>query len=103
MAEPVLLAELVRPRKGQLLVAYHDWRPSARVFVEVVRVAKDGSWADCRMFTWACSWSKRMPLFDGQFSDQADLTLRDWGPADLAEQEADNVMRLREEGILSER
>jgi len=53
------------------------------------------------MFTWACSWSKRMPLIDGQFSDIADLTLRDWSAADLKEQEFDNILRLKEEGYYS--
>lgn len=33
-----------------------------RVFIEVTRVARDGSWADLRCCTWAVMWTKRQPL-----------------------------------------
>jgi hypothetical protein len=32
------------------------------VYVEVTRVAKNGTWADIRCYTWASSWAKRQPL-----------------------------------------
>lgn len=85
------------PSKGEKYVAYGHWRPSARVYVTVTRVAKDHAWADCRMETAYASWTKRMPLFDGEFSDKAELILRDWTISDLVEAEADNVARCREE------
>lgn len=94
------LAEIALPKRGEKYVAYDTWRPSCRVFITVTRVAKDGSWADCQMQTWATGWTKRMPLFDGQFSDQADLTRRDWDWHDLNEQEIDHIAKLRDEGVL---
>lgn len=52
-------------RKGDLFVAYADKRPANQVFIEVTRVAKDGTWADIIAQTWAVQWRKRQPLRDG--------------------------------------
>ena len=81
------------PQKGEKYVCNASYPPSARVFVTVTRVAKDNAWADCRMETGWGSWSKRMPLIDGEFSDLADMTLRDWNVSDLDEAQADNIER----------
>lgn len=41
------------------------WEPSphdGRVYIVVTRVARDDSWADLRMYTFASTWTKRMPM-----------------------------------------
>jgi hypothetical protein len=71
------------------------WTPSAKhrprdlLFLEVRRVAKDGTWADIAVCTWAVMWTKRqqLPLPEG-------TSRYDWSTADLAAQEADHVSSL---------
>ena len=72
--------------RGQRYVAYPDERQARRVFIEVTRVAKDGSWADIRCYTWAAMWTKRQPLVDGTLRY---AVLRDWNQSDLSVQMAD--------------
>lgn len=84
-----------RPRRGDLYVADADKRPSARVFIEVTRVAKDGSWADLKCMTWAVMWTNRHPL-PLRFAVK-----RDWFEGDLHEQEDDHMAMLRETGRIS--
>jgi len=69
-------------------------RPSERVFVEVTRVAKDGSWTDIRCFTWACSWAKRMRSWPPLWAVEAT-----WSALDLQEQEWDWVRKRDEEKV----
>lgn len=83
MTEPVLPAECVAPRKGDLFVAYADARPADRVFIEVTRVAKSGAWADLKCFTWAVMWTKRQPL------PLRYAVKRDWHVLDLERQMED--------------
>lgn len=47
-------------KRGDQFVQKH---PDARwpLFIEVTRVARDGSWCDIRVLTWATAWTKRMP------------------------------------------
>jgi len=63
--------ERLNVRRGDRFVQRH---PGARwpLFVEVRRVARDGSWCDIRCCTWAVMWSKRMPKGIG--GDMADPT-----------------------------
>jgi hypothetical protein len=85
---------IAQVKKGDRLVAYAAERPKSRVFIEVTRVARDGAWADIRCYTWAVMWTKRQPL-------PLDFVVpRDWGMADMEEQEADHIAWLKEEGIL---
>lgn len=64
-------------RRGDHLV----WRVpgGSPVYILVTRVARDTSWADLRMHTWALSWAKRMPL--PMPSDN--VYFRDWNATDL--------------------
>ena len=71
-------------RKGDRFVQHH---PQARwpLFVEVIRVGKTG-WVDIQCFTWAMTWTKRMPQGlapllnpDHEFH----ITRKDWTPADI--------------------
>lgn len=48
--------------KGERLTWRHDDDPDHPVYIEVTRVARDGTWADIRCHTFADSWSKRQPL-----------------------------------------
>jgi len=73
------------------------WQPkkSAAVFIIVTRVARDGSWADLRMFTWAVSWTRRMPMP----MPKANIEFRKWDAEDLAKQ-ADDACKPQSFGIL---
>lgn len=46
--------------RGDRFRAYGDSRTPH--FIEVTRMARDGSWADIRVYTWAVTWAKRMPI-----------------------------------------
>jgi hypothetical protein len=83
-------------KRGDRFVAYPDHRPCQRLYVTITRVAFDQSWADIRVQTWAVMWTKRQPLTDDH---RPPATVRqDWTTADLAAQEADHMVMLREEG-----
>lgn len=75
-----------RLKRGDLFVAYPGHRFADRLFVEVTRTAKDGSWADIKVCTWAVMWTKRQPTPKGTLPD---CVRREWNMADLAHQEAD--------------
>ncbi len=49
-------------KRGDQFVWRHDDEPEKPVYIEVTRVARDGSWADIRCCTWAVAWTKRQPL-----------------------------------------
>jgi hypothetical protein len=70
-------------KRGDRFVAYPDCPPRQRLFGEVTRVAKDGSWADIKVCTWAVTWTKRqvLPLPESE--------MREWGPEDISEQGSD--------------
>lgn len=80
-------------RKGDRFVGYPDERPARRLYIEVTRVAKDGTWADIRVQTWAVMWTKRQPLTDGRLPACRD---GQWDVRDLAVQEVDHMAMLRE-------
>ena len=86
-------------KRGDRLVAYPDQRPAHRLFIEVTRVAKDGTWADIRVCTWAVMWTKRQTLDEHGLPPES----RDgaWDQRDLDEQEIDHMAKLREQGVLS--
>lgn len=80
--------------KGDLLVAYSDRRPKDRLYVSVMRVAKDGAWADIRVCTWAVMWTKRMPLSPNGMPPACKLMA--WSDFEMVEQEADHLLWLEE-------
>jgi hypothetical protein len=84
-------------KRGDRFVAYGDWRPSSRLYIEVTRVAKDGTWADIRVQTWAVMWTKRQPLTGGHLPETEPF---DWTALDLAKQEVDHMAMLRENGVV---
>lgn len=44
------------------------YSPTFRNDITVMRVAKDGSWADILVTATGGEWSKRQPLTDGKFN-----------------------------------
>lgn len=64
------------------MVAYPDEPLLKRVFIEVTRCARDGSWVDVACHTWAVRWTKRIP------TSALDATTQplDWTAATLDEQ-----------------
>lgn len=80
--------------KGQRFRAYPAYRPADRVFLEVLRVARDRSWADIFACTWAVAWRKRQSLRRGRLPYPAERF--DWDRSDLAAQEMDWEARRRE-------
>ncbi len=85
-------------KRGDRFIAYADRRPAERLFVEVTRVARDGTWADIRVCTWAVMWTKRQPVLLGGWPPES--VPREWTMDDLDEQEADHMAKLREQGVL---
>lgn len=86
-------------QKGDRWVANPDERPKSRLFIQVNRVAKDGTWADISVMTWAVLWRKRQKL-----SPDGCLPMArpgEWDRRDLDEQEEDHMAWLREEGIVA--
>lgn len=49
-------------KRGDHLIWDAPHVASGPVFIVVTRVARDESWADLELFTWAVSWHRRMPL-----------------------------------------
>lgn len=80
-----------RIQRGDQFVAYADHRPAERLYGEVTRVAKDGSWADIKVCTWAVMWTKRQPLHEGEMP--IGTTWTTWGAIDLRDQERDWVAK----------
>lgn len=83
-------------KKGDLYVVYGERRPAERVFGEVTRVAKDGTWADFRWYTWAVMWTKRQPVPLPESARE-----RAWSQTDLDEQQSDHMAKLREQGAIT--
>jgi hypothetical protein len=73
-------------KKGDRLVVYADRRPAERLFIEVTRVATDGTWADIRVCTWAVMWTKRQKLHDGL---PPAAVHQHWDALELDEQQSD--------------
>lgn len=71
--------------KGQRWMAYPGEPYPRRVFIEVQRVARDGSWADLFACTWAVAWRKRQPLKRGCLPFPAERF--EWDRSDLSRQE----------------
>lgn len=46
-------------KKGDQFI--YDPDPKRPLFIQVNRVARDGSWADVIVLNWAASWAKRQP------------------------------------------
>lgn len=53
---------MVAVKRGDRYIWRHPATPETPVYIEIVRVARDGSWADIRCCTWAVMWTKRQPL-----------------------------------------
>lgn len=81
--------------KGQRWCAYPKAPPTQRIFVEVLRVARDGSWADILCCTWASAWRKRQPLRRGLLPFPAEPF--NWDRSDLSMQEMDWERERRQE------
>lgn len=81
--------------KGDRFVAYADQRPARRLYIEVTRVAKDGTWADIKVCTWAVGWTKRQTLDHRGLPPASDLY--EWDALDLAKQEVDHMVMLAEQ------
>jgi len=58
----------IRIGRGDTFISYPQERLARRHLVIVTRVAKDHSWADIAVTTWAVAWSKRQPLVAGEFA-----------------------------------
>lgn len=84
-------------RRGDRYVVYPDLEPWRRLYLEVRRVAHDGSWADVAVCTWAVMWTKRMPTPGGAFHPDACATPYAWDQDDLDTQEQDHVAMLDRE------
>jgi len=54
--------QFICPRRGDRFIAYPDEGPKGRLYVEVTRVARDGSWADIRVCNCYVMWTKRQQL-----------------------------------------
>lgn len=71
------------PKKGDLYV--YDPDPDKPLFIQVTRVAKDGSWADCNVLNWACCWTKRQPTpIPGRRHDWTMDEVNSYIPAEVA-------------------
>lgn len=55
---------ITRVTTGDKFIWHRPNGPDTPVYVEVTRVARDGSWADIHCSTWCSFWTKRqrMPL-----------------------------------------
>ena len=84
-------------KRGDRFVAYPNHRLAERLFIEVTRVARDGTWADISCQTWAVRWTKRQQLHNGILPSSE---LYEWTALDFAKQEVDHMAKLREEGVL---
>lgn len=73
-------------KRGDQYVAYGNRPHRQRLYIFITRVAKDGSWADIAVHNCMVMWTKRQPLFDGEFSPTAETVRRYWSAHDLDEQ-----------------
>lgn len=76
--------------RGATFIGYPEERLARRHLITVKRVAKDGSWADIHVSTWAVAWNKRQPLFDGDFRFPHETfggSVADWYVAQQADHE----------------
>jgi hypothetical protein len=55
-------------KRGDLFLSSPGKRLAHQHLISVTRVARDESWADIQVRTWAVMWSKRQPLKDGKFA-----------------------------------
>jgi len=83
-------------KRGDRYVVHADQRPCVRVFIEVTRVARDGSWADIFCLTVGRSWGKRQLLRDGQLPFGVQ---RGWTNADVCDATADFVRAMGGGGL----
>lgn len=88
-------------KKGDRFVAGPSLRLCERVFIEIQRVAKDGTWVDIVACTWAIMWRKRVPLENGKLPN-TEMNQFEWDISDLNRQEADHMKMLRERGIIGQ-
>ena len=80
--------------KGTRLIAYPDFPLYQQIFIEVTRVARDGSWVDIACHTWAVRWTKRIPAESlGKTANRFH-----WDAAIFAEQEEAHMQALRDRG-----
>lgn len=79
---------------GEQYIAYPEAPLRQRLFITVTRVARDQSWADVVVQNWAVQWRKRQPLTDGTMPF---AVKREWGMADLEQQEQAWDRSLKEE------
>ena len=75
-----------RLQRGDRLVAFQDRPLREWLFIEVNRVAKDGTWADLSVLTWAVMWKKRQKLDERGLPPQAEMF--EWDDSHLDRQMA---------------
>lgn len=80
-------------QKGDRFVAFPGRRPAERLFLQVTRVAKDRTWADITVQTWAVQWRKRQDLQDGIPPMSVPYN---WTRYDLDLQQEDHMKKLEE-------
>lgn len=78
-----------RPVRHQRFVAYGDRCPAEHLFITINRVAKDGTWADITVQTWALQWTKRQKLDERGYPPDSEPY--DWDWKDLFVQERDHL------------
>ena len=71
--------------RGARLVAYPDAPARKRLYVEVIRMARDGTWADIRVCNCYVMWTKRQRL-DG-IGGLPGCEWRSWDQHDIDEQD----------------
>lgn len=87
------MAFITSLRRGDHLI----WTAAGgrQVYIVVTRVARDTSWADLRMFTWAMSWAKRMPLP----MPRKHVRFENWDSRDLARDAEAATKEERRDGL----
>jgi hypothetical protein len=79
-------------QRGDRFVAFPNERPCRRLYIEVTRVARDRTWADIRVQTWAVMWTKRQKLSARGRPPMSEPY--EWTTADLNAQETDHMAML---------
>lgn len=77
-------------KRGDKFVHHNEDEGAWPLFIEVTRVARDGSWCDIRCYTWAMTWTKRMPQgMAPMLASEAPFRVvrEDWTPADVLRSE----------------
>jgi hypothetical protein len=76
-------------KRGDRYIAYpfhpdgNDSPARQRLFVEVTRMARDGTWADIRVCNCFVMWTKRQQLTDGELPS---CVRQDWDASDIDDQ-----------------